>query len=182
MEIIPDLMMGGRGDFGPLCDVKHIKTAVEVGTDRGLFAKTFLDNWHGEMLYCVDPYLRYPHMPWNRVGDMHIALTLLAPHATRVRLLMATSEEAASYFTGDPLPTQVGFVYIDGDHLYQAVLDDLHRWWPLVLRGGLLAGDDFLHQGGVRDAVKAFAQGLGLDIRTVSNYNREVSWYLDKPL
>lgn len=182
MTIHQDLLMGGRVDFAALCDLKHLKTAVEVGTDKGIFAREFLDRWHGEMLYCVDPYTRYPHMPWNRAGDMHLAISLLAPHARRVRMVMATSEEAAAYFKGDHLPSQIGFVYIDGDHTHEAVMADLHRWWPLVQPGGILAGDDFLHNSGVRAAVQLFAQEIGLDISTVSDYNREVSWFFEKPL
>jgi hypothetical protein len=34
------------------------------------------------------------------------------------------------------------FVYIDGNHRYSYVFDDLTRWWPRVRQGGMLIGDD----------------------------------------
>lgn len=49
------------------------------------------------------------------------------------------------------------FVFIDADHSYQAVREDLRAWWPLVTPGGVLAGHD--HQPdfpGVERAVREF--------------------------
>jgi hypothetical protein len=35
------------------------------------------------------------------------------------------------------------FVYLDANHRYDAVREDLHAWWPKVRKGGMLAGDDY---------------------------------------
>ena len=35
------------------------------------------------------------------------------------------------------------FVYIDGNHGYDAVLDDLMAWTPKVKEGGFIAGHDY---------------------------------------
>lgn len=181
-DITPNLLVGGRADLARVLDARGLKTAIEVGTDRGCFAREFLDKWHGEMLYCVDPYLSYIDMPWDRQGDLLLAVAQLACHATRVRFIKATSIEAAGYFVlGEPLPQQVGMVYIDGDHHRGAVLEDLHLWWPLVQPGGLLAGDDFqIHS--VRDAVMEFAMEQGRAISLISDYNRAHNWLIEKPL
>lgn len=174
--------MGGRVDFAALCDAKGLKTAIEIGTDRGTFAREFLDRWHGEILYCVDHYLPYSEMGWQRLGDFHMAVAQLAPHARRVRFIMATSAEAAHYFRkGEPLPHQVGFIYIDGAHNHDAVMEDLDLWWPRVQPGGVFAGDDFQIPD-VRQAVTTFAQELGLTISLISDYNRAMNWCILKPL
>ncbi len=34
-------------------------------------------------------------------------------------------------------------IYIDGDHRYQAVCQDIEFWLPLLKKGGILCGDDF---------------------------------------
>jgi cephalosporin hydroxylase len=47
------------------------------------------------------------------------------------------------------------FIYIDGDHSYQAVLGDLTNYWDLLRPGGILVGDDFDEKGGWPGVVKA---------------------------
>lgn len=180
-EIQPNLLMGGRADFAALCDAKGIKVAVEIGTDRGIFAREFLDRWHGEMLYCVDPYTSYEEMPWDRHGDVLLAAAHLAPHARRVRLLMATSHQASIMFGIGPLPKEVGFIYIDGWHHFEAVDKDLHQWWGRLQPGGIFAGDDFQIPD-VRDAVLRFSANQGLNVSLISDYNRAMNWMIQKPL
>lgn len=178
-----DFLTGGRVNLALRCNALGLKTAVEIGTDRGVFARAFLDHWRGEMLYCVDPYEPYEHMPWDRTPDLMAATLLLYPHLSRVRIMKATSGEAASYFRkGEPLPMQVGFVYLDGNHSQISVAEDIHLWWPLVQPGGILAGDDFgMQHPGVREAVMSFIDLTELPIYTISDYNRELSWYIQKP-
>lgn len=175
--------MGGRANLALRCNALGLKTAVEVGTDRGVFAREFLEHWRGEMLYCVDPYMPYAHMPWDRSMDMMMAMLMVRPHTSRVRFLKCASYEAATYFRrGEPLPSEVGFVYLDADHSYEAVREDLLLWWPLIQPGGLLAGDDFgVQHPGVKEAVIEFADLVKWPIYTISDYNRELSWYIQKP-
>jgi predicted O-methyltransferase YrrM len=56
-------------------------------------------------------------------------------------------------------------VYIDADHTYTGVLQDIRDWYPKVKKGGFLLGDDFrqkkTHSGvrfGVMDAVTDFTR------------------------
>lgn len=90
---------------------------------------------------------------------------------------------AATLFRrGEPLPTQVGFVYIDGDHSQLSVAQDIQIWWPLIHPGGILAGDDFgIQHPGVKEAVLSFIDLVKLSVYTISDYNRELSWYIQKP-
>ena len=37
----------------------------------------------------------------------------------------------------------VDFVYIDGEHSYEAVSKDIADWWPKISPGGILAGHDY---------------------------------------
>jgi hypothetical protein len=40
-------------------------------------------------------------------------------------------------------PAEVDFVYIDGNHGYRAVSEDIRAWWPKIRPGGVLGGHDF---------------------------------------
>ena len=35
-------------------------------------------------------------------------------------------------------------IYIDGNHSYEAVIEDIKNWSPKVKQGGLIIGDDYL--------------------------------------
>jgi hypothetical protein len=50
-------------------------------------------------------------------------------------------------------------VYIDANHLYEAVTVDIKTWLPKVKIGGILGGHDFNLQG-VRDAVRDNLTGV----------------------
>lgn len=163
-----------RADFARLCNARGYIDAVEIGTDRGGFAREFMDIWtNGITLWCIDSYDSYPEMPWPRVGDMLMAAAALSPHATRVRLCQMTSREAASC-TGP-----ADFVYIDAYHAYESVQADIALWWPLVRVGGILAGHDFdLEHHGVRQAVLEHARQIGQPIKLTSDTPE--SWYFYK--
>lgn len=51
------------------------------------------------------------------------------------------SVQAASYFEAQSLHA----VFIDGNHTYESVRDDILAWRPKVKRGGWLAGHDWDH-------------------------------------
>ena len=59
------------------------------------------------------------------------------------------------------------FVYIDGDHSFDAVIQDLIAWVPKVRPGGIVSGHDYTPVVGVSKAVDAYTSAHGI-------YN----WYL----
>ena len=76
----------------------------------------------------------------------------------------ASSVEAAS---GVP-DASLDAVYLDGDHAYEAVAADLAAWWPKLVPGGLMAGDDYMLGGwwgdGVVRAFDGFAERTGCEV------------------
>jgi hypothetical protein len=65
--------------------------------------------------------------------------------------VIAPSRRAAGLFADD----SVDLVFIDAEHTYESVRDDLQAWWPKVRSGGLLAGHDYGWPGVAR-AVEEF--------------------------
>lgn len=47
----------------------------------------------------------------------------------------------------DFAPSSLDFVYIDGDHFYDRVLEDLTEWSKIVKPGGIISGHDYLTHG-----------------------------------
>ncbi len=78
-------------------------------------------------------------------------------------------------------------MYIDANHSYHAVRDDLTLWYPKLRPGGLFAGHDYLDgsrppwgEFGVRSAVDEFAAGLGVRVLATAEVEWQ-SWYFHKP-
>lgn len=167
-----------RDNFGHLLNrMDLLGDGVEVGTHRGVFAKQILDHWLGNVLYCVDPWCVPPGYEeqakeldgsnGNRGDDYLCTLNSLRLHPQkRWKLIREMSAEACPPFRDDSLD----FVYIDGDHRYSEVRDDLKRWWTKVKPGGILAGHDFLHGtacSSVQPAVMDFSKFMDLDTHII---------------
>ena len=78
---------------------------------------------------------------------------LLATGVTeRVRALVATSHDASDGWT-DP----IDFLFIDGWHSYEAVIEDGHDWIPHVTDNGVIVFDDATRYPDVRRAIDDLA-------------------------
>jgi len=116
---------------------------VEIGTFTGSFASLILDNSENSTLYCVDPYISYSEYDDamnNTVGDdlyNEVSTRLKAQYGDRVVFVRNFSKDALSQ-----LPDEFDFVYVDGNHRYTYVTDDLTLYYPRVKTGGYIVGDD----------------------------------------
>ncbi|PCJ57316.1 MAG: hypothetical protein COA65_09660 [Rhodospirillaceae bacterium] len=70
--------------------------------------------------------------------------------------------------------SECGFVFIDGDHSYRGVNQDISLWYPKVKTGRIFAGHDY-HSDPVKKAVDKFAAEYDYKLSFVEN-----SWYVIK--
>lgn len=164
--------------------------AVEVGTNRGVFARQFLDVWTGEVMFCVDPWSvpsgyeaqakTLEGSDGDRVADMKAAKELLAVHKDRVAYRRMLSTQAIHCFK----PHSLDMVYLDGDHTPPHVADDIHMWWQKVRSSGILAGHDFAeceYSAYIQEAVFAHATRHNVDVHVVVERDRlPWSYYMVK--
>jgi hypothetical protein len=130
----------------------HTKGA-EVGVFRGDTSKGLLEALPGlQKLFCVDPWVELEefkkHCP-NKGGRIFNANwtgvrarfteQVLEPYGDRVLALQMMSTDAA-----DLLPNnELDWVFIDGNHGYPYVREDILAWYPKVKMGGMITGDDY---------------------------------------
>lgn len=176
------MKLRSRVNFGDLLNERGIRRGIEIGCDCGFFAAELLERWtSAEILVCVDPWAPYDLMDRDRLPDLMIAVQLLAPFRSRVRLLRMTGHRAAELMPGLPYH-HPGFVYIDGVHSYEAVTADIADWWPQVVSGGILGGHDYTPEAaGVRRAVDEFCGAQGLQLHTTLEPQESISWWVTKP-
>lgn len=127
-------------------------TGVEIGTRYGYNALSMLSNLPIKKLYLVDPYEAYDgYDEWHnsefwRKQDMNEihqgAKQKLQGFEDRAVFVRKKSVDAV-----DDVPDGLDFVYIDGNHAYDYVKEDMLCWYPKIRNGGVLGGHDLQHQG-----------------------------------
>ena len=120
---------------------------VEIGTFKGEFARKILLNTNANLrLYMVDV--------WRGLGDEyqdssnhnnHISaysdtIKEIEGFGNMAVMIRADSQTASDLFIDESLD----FVYIDANHAYDYVVEDIKLWYPKVKHGGYLMGHDYI--------------------------------------
>lgn len=134
---------------------------VEVGVCYGLNALEMLICNENLFLHLVDNYSRNDSFRAKEVSDY-----ILKPLGDRISWHFKSSVEASKDFKDGSLD----FVYIDADHSYEAVKQDIDVWLPKVKVGGVLGGHDF-YPGKLGDYVEKSPSNNGVK-RAVLEYFR----------
>lgn len=125
--------------------VENIKDGVfvEIGTHTGEFADFILENSVNSTLYCIDPYLSYNDYDDSInfiTGDQIFNETyskLHTKYGERIKFIRKLSSDAVA-----DVPSAIDFLYIDGNHRYSYVLNDLSLFYPIVKPNCYIVGDD----------------------------------------
>jgi len=151
---------------------------VEIGVLYGLNSRLMLQHLDIDKLFCVDPYSDYGDYDiYNGDGDhnFEIAKNNLRFYKDKVKFLRLNSDVAVN-----SIPDGLDFVYIDGNHSYDFVKQDISLYWPKVRVGGVLGGHDFYavqnKDYDVPRAVLEFVEREGLCLFGKLGYD----WYVIK--
>ncbi len=133
---------------------------VEVGVKRGNNAGLLLKNLNLKKLYLVDPWVAYvDQISSKEIRDGKLSENFFKEVQEKfskndnVEIIRDFSVNAAKTFEDN----LCDFVYIDGDHSYENVLNDLNAWYPKLKQYGVMCGDDYGHPSGV-GVIKAVAE------------------------
>jgi predicted O-methyltransferase YrrM len=155
-----------RVDLAKLfCELGY-KKGVEVGTSRGSYAITMSMNNPGVHLYCVDAWKTYDgchDFTDQNVLDRcyQVTKTRLARYKG-IKIINKFSMDAVKDFADESL----SFVYIDANHEFPYVAEDLFYWAKKVKPGGIVSGHDYLSSPGphgcmqVREVVDAYTKAF----------------------
>lgn len=150
--------------------IKPDHTVCEIGCRTGLSTKLFLEN--GATVYTIDPWKEY--MEYRETVNKewyYQALERLAPFGSDVIILQMMSSEAISFIP------MCDLIWIDGNHEYNFVLEDMKMYWPKVKKAGYLSGDDYHSEKhpGVKEAVNFFVEKRKLNLDVIGR-----SWIIKK--
>lgn len=155
-----------RKDLPPIFRELGFVRGAEIGTAQGTYARQLCRGIPGLHLLCVDPYTAYERTSQALCDERYArAQQRLAGYDVEFSRLPS---QAAAYTVKDG---SLDFVYIDGDHRFDAIMLDLILWAPKVRPGGIVSGHDFFefYRAGVTQAVRAYTQAHGIS-----------QWYVTK--
>jgi len=165
---IPD---ANRNDLPNLFTELGFKEGAEIGVKEGEFSEVICQA--GLKLYGIDPYLVYDdYVEPETQNSLNQAMDkadqrLKGYDFTAIK---KTSMSAANDF----LDLSLDFVYIDGNHSFKFVTEDIFEWSKKVKKGGIIAGHDYVylgnkdkHQVHTKYVVEAYTRAFGI-----------ASWYV----
>lgn len=134
---------------------------AEIGVAEGNFSRDMLQAGM-TMLFMVDVWERIKNQKgdashgqsWHDWNWNH-AQRITLPWVSNRKFLRGLSIEMAKRVPDESL----SLVYLDADHSYEGVTSDLQAWFPKVVKGGVIAGHDYLNEAyGVKKAVQHFCE------------------------
>lgn len=150
-----------------LASMPRESVCAEIGVDEGRFSQRILEIVKPRRLHLIDPW---SDVHEDKYGGV-ISKFAQAIQAGQVEVHRETSRAAADRFE----KASLDWVYIDGNHTYDYVREDLELYFPRVRPGGHVAGDDYGNKAyGVQRAVDEFVAGRADAVLEVMDANQFV--------
>jgi len=143
---------------------------AEIGSESGMNALSMLKTLDIKTLYLVDIYDTYADDRYREFkgsgvlnskkegeGCYKSALFNLRGYEDKIVWVIGKSSEGAS-----AINESLDFVYIDANHRYEYVKEDIEAYYPKVKIGGVIGGHDFKDQepGVIRAVFEKFGDNI----------------------
>ena len=180
--------MKSRGELAQLFADRGYTRGVEIGVRAGFYSLALCKTIPNLTLYGVDPNLAYQQRPeyvtQQELDDAYRqAVAWLSPYPNFTFVKKSSFDAAADFEDGS-----LDFIYIDGDHDYEFVSEELRLWGPKVIVGGVISGHDYdATYGGVIQAVNEYVAEHGYTLELIPPFGATgdpgdwgTSWYFTK--
>lgn len=128
-----------RKDFPGMFKALEFTKGAEVGVKRGDYSEMLCQGIPRLHLLCIDDYRPTPKYDWDSVEAFFvIARKRLIDYDTD--FIKKSSQQAAD----EDVPNEsLDFVYIDADHTFDSIMQDIIIWHQKVRIGGIISGHDY---------------------------------------
>ncbi|MEM4181809.1 MAG: class I SAM-dependent methyltransferase [Candidatus Pacearchaeota archaeon] len=132
---------------------------IEIDTFEGFNAKIILKELNVKRIYLIDPYEEYSEYIKSEKDKNKEKLSKtekaakkrLKKYSDKILWIKDYSNNAIK-----KIKEKVDFIYIDGNHEYKYVKEYMNKYWPIVKKGGIMAGHDIASFRGVGQALIEF--------------------------
>lgn len=163
------------GVFSKIINDNNYKTVAEVGIGYGFHAEEILKNTKVDKLYLIDPMKKYQNDSFSNDVVENGGFDALA---IKIKELLYTYSNKYTWFRKPSIEilneeiedNLLDAVFLDGDHSYDAVSQDLPFWWKKIKNGGQLLGDDYFWDS-VKIAVDEFVIKNNLKLKFLYKEN-----------
>lgn len=172
-----------RNDLAQMFADLRFNHGAEIGVAEGNYSEVLCKANPNLHLLCVDPWHAYSGNPQNKSKEKNEyayneAKRKLTPYPN-VKLDMRFSEDAVR----DVPDNSLDFVYIDGHHGFDYVMQDIIEWSKKVRSGGIIAGDDLYYLdpkrwgAGPVEAVYAYTKAHGINPWFMINAHKSIDFF-----
>ena len=160
----------GRVQLAELFAELKFKRGAEIGVEKGVYSAALLKTNLKLKLFSIDPWKASSYEPGIegvRYNQSHYERCYkMAKGKLRnlnCKIIRKTSMKAVKDFKDKSLD----FVYIDGNHNFPNVINDIHEWRKKVKTGGIVSGHDYMYfssqyHNHVKHALLAYTKAYGI--------------------
>jgi len=156
-------------------DAKFLEIGAWQGKSSSYMAVEIINSKKNISFYCVDTWdggSEMAHYNIVKSGKLYETFTSnISSVKDYIIPIKLPSVSAANTFPDN----YFDFIFIDGDHTYESVVNDLHAWYPKLKKNGIFAGHDYGVKIGVAKAVNEFISQKQLNLRVCKS-----TWICDK--
>lgn len=170
------MFMETRNDLAAHFALEQFSVGAEVGVLDGTYSMMLCDANPSLKLFCIDSWrVHKGYKDYQRESTMNRSFENAKRNLEgyNCELVRKYSMEAIKDFENESLD----FVYIDANHAFEYVMQDIIEWTKKVKKGGIVAGHDFTIEG-VADAVRMYTKHTGRTFEVTKDYPS--SWYFTK--
>ena len=153
---------------------RKYKRFAELGVAEGKLLHSILEDEKVcdilEIYYAIDLWKDYHDVSSEKWEQYYQEIRSLDRDNLQLIVLRQDVTVASNCFVDGSLD----MVFIDADHSYEAVKNDICTWLPKICRGGLLLGHDYNYKE-VRKAVDEIFDSIGITC-AVPTWAFEVAW------
>jgi hypothetical protein len=125
-----------------LCNAYDLRNGAELGVKEGRFTTYILENVPGSTMLSVDLWGcsagSEDYSDWPMEHYYRSFSTAMEKYGPRSKILRMSTIKAAEKIEDGSLD----FVFIDADHSYESVKEDIDAWRPKVRKHGMVIGHD----------------------------------------
>jgi hypothetical protein len=117
------------------------RVGAEIGVFSGEFTSEIVKN-NPKELVLVDAWQQLDDdFVYTNLEDQYNLVMSLYGHDERIRIIKDLSLEAVKLFPDE----YFDFVYLDANHAWFSITNDIYYWWKKVKINGYLCGHDYIH-------------------------------------